>query len=194
YQVSGLVDIQYSRDETISAERDYYTFITKIYLDESDVLKPPAKGWPHMDNLRCMGKTDEVIELRRDLPYLRNKDISVWDGTTPEAAPRCLPPKASPGSGYGLPGVNWGHNLRLSSEPMELMDEDSIPSSVVGLAYGWRNNPCLLLDTKRGIVHWYQCFGEIRANFNKSTNWVPAVTDVEDLFDWVLESEDGDEE
>lgn len=37
-----LEDITYSREGTISAIRDYYQFLTKMYLPESAILEPPA--------------------------------------------------------------------------------------------------------------------------------------------------------
>ncbi|WYZ35796.1 hypothetical protein EsH8_X_000443 [Colletotrichum jinshuiense] len=34
--MSGLDEISYSRDETVAAVRNYYIFLPKMYLDESD--------------------------------------------------------------------------------------------------------------------------------------------------------------
>ncbi|KAK8044239.1 hypothetical protein PG993_004263 [Apiospora rasikravindrae] len=179
--MSGLDDIQYSRDETISAVRRYYTFLAKVYLNESEIVEPPAGGWPHIDNLRSMGKTDEVYDLLRHLPYLRETSIE-----TPQAAPSChfanwreiaQYASLSPASGGD------GHGHRLCSEPPELIDR--IPPCVVGLTYGGRENPCFLLDNMRDIVHWYECKGTIRHNLNNdTTNWVAPVTDMDDPFDW----------
>ncbi|KAK8052247.1 hypothetical protein PG993_003632 [Apiospora rasikravindrae] len=167
--MSQLEDIHYLRDATISAVRQFYTFLSKMYIDESDILEPPEGGWPHMDNLRCMGKTDEVVELLRRLPYLRNKDSEAEDGTTPAVAPLChfiswsaLAPKVTPGSVWFTPDMDWGRSLRQASEPDELVDEDSIPPSVVGLTFNrWRDDKYFLLDTALGIVHWYECYVEI---------------------------------
>jgi len=41
-----LSDIAYSRDATIAAFRDYYQFLTKMYLKESDVIEPPEDAGP----------------------------------------------------------------------------------------------------------------------------------------------------
>lgn len=35
-----LEDISYSRDETVAVANDYYDFLTKMYLKESDIIKP----------------------------------------------------------------------------------------------------------------------------------------------------------
>ncbi|KAK7962864.1 uncharacterized protein PG986_003689 [Apiospora aurea] len=127
--MSQLDDIHYSRYETISAVREFYTFRSKMYIDDSDILEPPEGGWPHMENLRCMGKTDEVMELLRRLPYLCNKHPEAEDGTTPLA----------PGSVWFRPNEPWG-SLRQAAEPIELVEEDVIPPSVVGLTYNrWRD-------------------------------------------------------
>ena len=41
--MSGLDDIAYSRDATVAAVRDYYAFLTDMYLDEAEVLEPPTE-------------------------------------------------------------------------------------------------------------------------------------------------------
>ncbi|KAK7911035.1 hypothetical protein PG985_013516 [Apiospora marii] len=164
-----------------------------MYIDESDILEPPEEGWPHMENLRWMGKTDEVYELLRHLPYLRNKHPEAEDRTTPVVAPLChfiswseIAPKATPGSGWGRPDEDWGRSLRLASEPYELVDEDSIPPSIVGLTYNrWRDGEYYLLDTARGIVYWYECYGEIRHR----PDHAPPPSDIDDPYEWAPENE-----
>jgi hypothetical protein len=39
-----LSEIVYSRDATVAAFRDYYLFLTKMYLNESDIMEPPEEG------------------------------------------------------------------------------------------------------------------------------------------------------
>ncbi|KAI1367739.1 hypothetical protein F5Y08DRAFT_348536 [Xylaria arbuscula] len=41
-----LEDICHSRDATITAIREYYTFLSKMYVPESNILVPPEAGWP----------------------------------------------------------------------------------------------------------------------------------------------------
>lgn len=68
----SLEDISYSQDVCVAAVRVYYHFLSRMYLDESCIEEPPAGGWPHVtpENLRPLGKSDEVVSLLRHLPYL----------------------------------------------------------------------------------------------------------------------------
>lgn len=96
-----LYNITYSRETTIAAIKDYYEFLTKMcvrpacarsqsivqvypipktllitllylrYMDLGDIATPPEGGWPDMEHIRELGKSDEVIELLRFLPYTR---------------------------------------------------------------------------------------------------------------------------
>ncbi|KAK4206710.1 hypothetical protein QBC37DRAFT_457765 [Rhypophila decipiens] len=159
----------YSLQATVAAVQDYFALLTDMYLDPADVLTPA-----------CMGKTGSVLDLLRHLPYIRREED---DG--PQA---------------GIPGchfADWrhlaeitsidpdndtgpdGHSLRECSEPVELVERDVIPPYVIGLTYGGRDNPTFLLDTKHGIVHWYECPDGIRYD-----SALPGVTDVDEPFDW----------
>lgn len=174
--MSGLDDIAYSRDATVAAVRDYYAFLTDMYLDEAEVLEPPTTGWPSIDNLQCMGKTPEVLDLLRHLPYIRREEN---DGL--QAFPGCC---FADWRELAQRAGDDGHGLRVCSEPVELVDR--IPPHVIGLTYGGRNNSTFLLDTKYGIVHWYECGDAVRYNMQDSPDpeWERAVTDVDDPFDW----------
>ncbi|KAL7913747.1 hypothetical protein GGI35DRAFT_475595 [Trichoderma velutinum] len=68
-----LSEISYTSEECISAVRGYYKFLTKMYLNESDVIEPPAEGWPDIttSTMQGLGKTNEVVSLLRHLPYIR---------------------------------------------------------------------------------------------------------------------------
>ncbi|OBT81995.1 hypothetical protein VE02_09312 [Pseudogymnoascus sp. 03VT05] len=48
----------------------YATLSTFPYLPASDILTPPASGWPDAD-FRKLGKTDLVVDVLRHLPYVR---------------------------------------------------------------------------------------------------------------------------
>jgi hypothetical protein len=65
-------EVAYSRDDCISAIRDYYAFLTKLYLNSEKMTEPPTGVWPSTTtyNLRALGKTDDVIDLLRHLPYM----------------------------------------------------------------------------------------------------------------------------
>lgn len=175
----------YSRDATVAAVRDYYALLTDMYLDPSDVLSPPAGGWPPstINRLQCMGKAPEVLDLLAHLPYIRGEE----DDGPQAGVPGCRfadwrhlaqtvssdeddPDKEGPD----------GRTLLECSEPVELVDRDVIPPYVVGLTYGGRENPTFLLDTRRGIVHWYECPDGIRYD----SSGVQPVTDVDDPFGW----------
>lgn len=39
-----LNQVSYSRKVTVRVIREYYVFLVKIYLKESDILEPPKEG------------------------------------------------------------------------------------------------------------------------------------------------------
>jgi hypothetical protein len=174
-----LSEISYSRDACIAAVRDYYIFLTKMYLKESDVIEPSKEGWPTItvDNLQGLGKTDEVISLLRHLPYIRKPND---DRDKAHGAPWC----------YFADWQSHACNIslgRLSGEDLKVLSENvsfcgNVPSHVVGLTTGARDNPVFLLDTELGIVHWPECEGEIR--YNPSRELVK-----DDPYDYAPESE-----
>jgi hypothetical protein len=124
-----------------------------MYLDEEQVLEPPEGGWPSItaQNLRGLGKTDEVIALLRHLPYIsRPSDLIMAHGSA-----RCVFAdwQRLATSCAGAPDEAAAH-LKWSSEE----DFDgNVPSHVVGLTNGGNYNSIFLLDTKLGIVHWRSC-------------------------------------
>ena len=64
----------YSRGQVIAAIHDFYSLLTKLpYVEPDALVLPPADGWSSVNatELRKRGKTEEVIELLRRLPYLR---------------------------------------------------------------------------------------------------------------------------
>ncbi|KAM0798074.1 hypothetical protein BDR22DRAFT_964853 [Usnea florida] len=64
----------YSRGQVIAAIHDFYSFLTKLpYIEPDALVLPPTDGWSGVNalELRKRGKTEEVIELLRRLPYLR---------------------------------------------------------------------------------------------------------------------------
>jgi hypothetical protein len=156
-----LSEVRYSREATVSAVSEYYEFLASMYLDESDIHRPPDGGWPEitLDRLKGLGKTDEVIMLLRYLPYLR----PTTDGyKSVDAGPcgcqfyswidfvRCL----------DRPGVDVEYEL----EEPKIMTEDSnigpVPAHVVGLIS--TKEDLFMLDTELGVVYWLSCPGRIR--------------------------------
>lgn len=151
-----LNQTSYSRDAVIAAVRDYFQFITKLYLPESAILEPPPDGWPTIttEKMRSLGKTDEVIELLRHLSYIRN---TAWDI---QGAPWCR-------------FMEWQSydDSKLSKEAIEgikICTEgtayENVPAHVIGLTSAGRDWWLLLLDTHLGIIYWNNCPGPINAS------------------------------
>lgn len=152
-----ITDIEFSRDECVAAVRDYYAFLAAMYLNDSEVVEPPEGGWPEIsqESLRDLGKTDGVVALLRQLPYIRPPE-----NHRSQALPECYfadwPDKAGEDS------------LRVCSEPVGV-NPDDIPPHVVGLTFGGRDNPDVLLDVKHGLIHWGDCP-------TLYPDWIPPVT------------------
>jgi hypothetical protein len=148
-----LSEITYSREETITAVRDYYIFLTKLYLNETEVIEPPEDGWPSInsENLHDLGKSSEVIALLRHLPYIRRRH----DGREAQGAPGCYFADWQSSCNAVIQGGTTCEGLKILSEDPEYLDDT--PPHVIGLTSGGRNNPTILLDTRLGIVHWFEC-------------------------------------
>ena len=150
----------YSRDETVAAVRDYYAFLASMFMDPSYILEPPLGGWPSITSeaAKDLGKSDEVIDLLRHLPYVRRQ-------------PGLNLPEGTPGGRF----IDWKYTVeRLSDEDVwadvELIaaegEEDQfggkIPSGCIGLVHGGllmgnELPDVILLDTKSGLIYWMNC-------------------------------------
>jgi hypothetical protein len=152
-----IEDISYSREATVAAIRNYYHFLVSMYLDPSDVQEPPESGWPSipLNGWRNFDKTDEVIALLRELPYLRETSA----------------PFGLHGAAFTVFG-DWhtasedidGQLLKEWSEPDP--DEAAIPAHIVGLTVPNDRQlaPAFLLDTELGVIYWFECHGDIRSS------------------------------
>ena len=72
---SSHAESSYSRAEIVAAVQDFYELLIKLpYIDATALILAPTEGWPgvNAEALRSRGKTEEVIELLRHLPYLRH--------------------------------------------------------------------------------------------------------------------------
>lgn len=71
-----FAELVYSQQETVAAVHDYIAYATKMYLDDTAYESAPSSGWPSItrDSMRGLGKTNEVIELLRHLPYPIEED------------------------------------------------------------------------------------------------------------------------
>ncbi|KAH7321502.1 hypothetical protein BKA65DRAFT_82285 [Rhexocercosporidium sp. MPI-PUGE-AT-0058] len=67
--------LAYDPEAIRTALSSYYTALSKLpYIEESDVIHPPSGGWPNIttSNFSPLGKDEVVIQLLKQLPYLRN--------------------------------------------------------------------------------------------------------------------------
>lgn len=98
--------------------------------------------------MRGLGKTNEVIELLRHLPYPIEED--------PYRRPEIMP--ALPFASFQL------EDCRESAEGLRVVTEgtffEHVPSHIVGLALRRRNDHGVLLDTKLGLVFWLEAATE----------------------------------
>ena len=164
--MTELEDITYSREGTIAAITEYYKFLTSMYVRDSRVIYPPPKGWPSIINadphlLQSFGKSDEVIALLAHLPYIQ----IVQGDEDVEAAPYCV-------------FADWQFLIEclgkpasnITSEGLHITTEGATfaelcPPHVVGLTFGGRDNPVMVLDTKLGIIHWEDCFDQVEREY-----------------------------
>lgn len=165
--MSDLEDVAYSRAETVAAVEDYYNFLTKMYMKDSQILRPPPQGWPSIVNgdpeaLQSLGKSDEVLTLLAHLPYVRR--FHNWNDDA-DATPGCL-------------FADWQGDISLLCDPtrsttgeeLRVLSEgssftDLAPPHVFGLTSGGRENPIMVFDTHLGIVHWENCPSRIEEEF-----------------------------
>lgn len=160
-----LAEISYSEEEFIAAIRDYYQFLTTLYLDGARfIIEPPEGGWPNITAEtfgRPMGKSDAVVSLLRQLPYIRRPPGE--GGPKIMAAPWCWMADWHGLCGYLQEGranaADWKattQNLNDVGIEWDLQDE-AVPAHVIGLTCGGRDNSTILLDTDVGAIYWVGC-------------------------------------
>ncbi|KJX96519.1 hypothetical protein TI39_contig617g00011 [Zymoseptoria brevis] len=174
-----LSEVAYSHEAVILAVRDYYTFLTKMYLDPSDIMEPPQCGWPEItrDSMRALGKTDEVIELLRHLPYFDGRSK-----TSRRGGPRMAC------ADWRLIAV-WLTRATSDAEGVKILTEGGnkycIDPHVVSLTFGVAENPVVFLDTKLGVVYWPECPEVVaRGDYNEQINHDPYEGYPEEGWDW----------
>ena len=153
-----LDEVSYSESAAVTAISDFYKFLTRMYLNEEIVEWPPEGGWPFTKKgLGSMEKSDRVVSLLRQIPYMQDK----LDG---EPRPHGLPE---------APFWNWKDNVK-DNEPLDpkavgeikILTEDFLcditTPDLVGLLEGGKDeNTVILLDTKYGIAYWPEYPDEI---------------------------------
>jgi len=69
----------YDRDLVVHCIKRHYELLVKAaYFDSAEVRYPPDEGWSDkqlpVDVLRAFGRSEEVIDLLRHLPYIKQLD------------------------------------------------------------------------------------------------------------------------
>ncbi|KAK4118929.1 hypothetical protein N657DRAFT_605333 [Parathielavia appendiculata] len=181
--MSDTEDVSYSREATIAAITDYYTFLTRMYMNEHQIIYPPADGWPSIVNadpnkLQDLGKSDEVLSLLAHLPYIRCPGNWSHDAD------------AIPGSSFAdwpdlitllVQGKITGEELRSCTEGVSFAHVS--PPHVVGLVMGTHeDSPAILLDIELGIVQWenYTCPDDIGEKWSQ-VDWEELKKDLLDV-------------
>lgn len=126
----------YSRKGTIAAITDFYTFYIRLpYVNPTALVFPPASGWPNINatELQNRGKSNEVIELLRRLPYLEHP--SIRGGWTIDSESECIP---------------YHKGVCYNDTPDAVKN---LPGHVIPIANMVdRNGSFLLLDTETGNI------------------------------------------
>ncbi|KAL6795789.1 hypothetical protein GGI42DRAFT_332084 [Trichoderma sp. SZMC 28013] len=154
-----LSEISYSRDDCVSAVREYYNFLVGMYVDEAEVVEPPPGGWPNITTatMAALGKTDEVVSLLRHLPYLRRNKNDMYNV---QPAAWCYFANWEANARGMIRDRTMGESYRVTTEGAPLYE--ILPPHVVSLTQGGRDNPVFLIDTELGIGLWHECPGEVK--------------------------------
>ena len=156
-----LSEITYSRDDTVAAVRDYYQFLTKLYLDPSYIITPPPSGWPSITTQHSiLDKCDEVIDLLRHLPYIKT---TLNDTIDAEATPECT------FADYHSIFTRCSDRKTITIGTEDPAISEFVPKHVIGLTCGGSSNPRFLLDVKLGTVLWYRCPEIVREGLMRET-------------------------
>lgn len=152
----------FSVETTISVIRNYYSFLTEMYLNDSDVIEPPEGGWPSIthERFRSLGKTYEVVNLLRHLPYVR-ETLGIIE---PQAsAHTCFADWQSIAQRFDPNDPEDVDGIRITTEDEVLEEyENRVPGHVIGLTDGGRNNNIFLLDTNLNVIFWLGGSGPVK--------------------------------
>lgn len=83
---------KYNRETTVAAVTAFYQSLSTLpHFNPSDILYPPPTGWRNItqESFSAYGKTEEVIELLRHLPYLKPYFFTVGGGLKGEHHGQC---------------------------------------------------------------------------------------------------------
>ena len=165
----------YSRDKCVAVIRDFYEFLTSMFMDPTFIVEPPPGGWPSIDAdaMRELGKTDEVVDLLRHLPYIANNV-----------------------SAEGLPGCNFYKwtvaidDLRADKTDAECISlftegcEDQFGAKLPGYCVGlvemgldrldrdmYDYGEVIVVNTRDGIIHWMNCPPRVMETALPQSSW-----------------------
>jgi hypothetical protein len=178
-----LNQVRYSESSSVATIRDFFKFLTKMYLDEMSVEWPPEEGWPTIKEgaFGSLGKSETVLALLRQIPYLRDLDLPEWE--RPQGAPQanfCNWKNYARGDNDIDPAKTYGLKM-LTEGPISLASTPFI----IGLMEGGRDSPLVVLDTKYGVVYWPDCDDHIRHQTSQEqVQDDPDAWDSEDEANW----------
>ena len=154
----SLEDITYSRDETVAAFTSYYDFLVKMYLGPEEIITPPEGGWPEIttETLAPLSKSDEVVALLRELPYVRRGSD---DGRRAQGAPYTLLADWNQWARSLRDGRNDAESIRIVSEGSD--NHEHVPAHVFGLTSAGAEEALFLLDTRLGTVDYPDAWDEV---------------------------------
>ena len=131
-----------SCNDIVESVSNFYTFLTTHpFLPASAIKAPPPEGWPkeYRQVFRKMGKSDEVVGLLSQLPYIDDDNWEWFSDTKP----------INYTSPLNLRRISGNYeSKRYLFEPQE----QNIPAHVISLTNGRLYGIWLLLDTQNGML------------------------------------------
>ncbi|KAK7956391.1 uncharacterized protein PG986_005613 [Apiospora aurea] len=163
-----LEDVSYSEAACVAAVGGYYEFLTKTYLDESEVIYPPKGGWPSIaqadpEVLARFGKTDKGRGLDDGIQAMADCPFADWSAIFTNLTPQ-----------------SKVESCRIVTEGYAFYEV--APPHVVGLTASHRDASIIIIDTELGIAHW-----DNHPYRNKESEIREPITD--DPYDWAPEEE-----
>lgn len=144
-----MEEVTYSRAETIAAVTSFYDLLVNLYMDDAQVVRPPANGWPSIVEangraLEAFGKSAEVVALLAHLPYIGFPNNGRDDA---DAMPDCVFSEWQKLFTSLVAG-------RITGDALCAVTEGSFAEfaqpHVFGLTMGGRETPRVILDTQLG--------------------------------------------
>ncbi|USP79510.1 hypothetical protein yc1106_06784 [Curvularia clavata] len=144
--------------------------------------------------MKGLGKTNEVIQLLRHLPYIESKPFS----RRPEGLPGAFFIDWTRVARDLQDAEAWPDNELLMSEGFEDRFEGKIPPHCIGLVHGGymmdnEEPDVILLDTKSGVIYWMDCPRSVRESASpKSSYLIYEIEEREQVDDEEEEENEGD--